>query len=416
MSAAAHSLSAAADRRRIKDTLSGPIMARMTQLVPELAWLPRGRELEATLRDCDLLDRCFRAFRRRRAAFRTALLDAAGRPVDNDDTPLACGRSINQAVAMIVRSAAKRHFRIRLDGPRALNAARLAPPSDSGLGAMRAWMSGAAAARRRPAEKSPADRLYDAVRRHLLHDWQVPIIPQYARLTPEEARRLGARLLQFRDAEDLADWLAAGEEERWARFVPAPTEDARPEEPTEEPLPAETASEPAPEPEPVRGLAALPSAPLCAAVQSDRRARASDLLSDDGRLLRMETVAPLLLRPDLAAALGSPDRDALRRAVPALAGTGAQTLRRLAVEHGLSAAQITALLGRAALILPNEVYLRVFGRGADPRLAAAFADRARAAGLDAETSPAAFAAFAAEMFERFGGDGGTRIDTATEQS
>lgn len=422
MSAAAHSLSSAAmDRRRIKDSLSGPIMARMAQLVPELAWLPRGRELEATLRDCDLLDRCFKAFRRRRSVFRTALLDASGRPVENDNTPLSCGRTVNQVVAMIVRSAAKRHFRIRLEGPRSLDAARLAPPRESGMSAMRTWMSGRSGAAPRPAEKSAADRLYDAVRRHLLHDWQVPIIPQYARLKPEEARRLGVRLLQFRNPDDLSRWLAAGEEERWARFASfsvenVPVEDVPVEEAAEAPMPAAIEAEPSHEPEPVIGLAALPTAPLSGAASTDRRARASELLSDDGRLLRMETVVPLLLRPDLAAALGSPDRDALRRAVPALAGTGIHTVRRLAVEHGLSAAQIIALLGRAALILPTEVYLRLFGRGADPRLADALADRVRAAGLNSDASPAAFAAFAAELLEKFTGDLGPRIDTTSEPS
>lgn len=388
-----------AERRRVRDTLSGPIAARMVHLVPELAWVPRGRELEAALRDCDLLHRCFVAFRRRRAAFRSLLVDAAGRPVDNDTVPLSCGRTIDQVVAMIVRSAAKRYFRARLDGPRGLSPERLSPPRDAGWAATLNWMVGREKARKAAGrERSKADRLYDAVRRHLLHDWQVPIIPQYVRLTPAEARRLGPRLLRFRDAAEMAAWLEAGEEERWAAFAPP----AAAEAPADAP---ETADEVTEDPgaENVEGFAALPGAPLTSVTRraEDRRARASEILTDDGRLIRMETVAPLLLRPDLLAALGSPDRDALRRAVPALAGTGAAVLKRLAVDLGLSPAQITALLGRAALTLPAETYGRVFGPGADPRPAAALTARIHAAGLDAQASPAAFAAFAGELFDRF---------------
>lgn len=377
-------------RQTINQTLAGPVMAKLVDLVPDLAWVPRGRELETALRDCDLLNRCFIAFRTHRTDFRLLLLDRRSRPVDNDNTPLSCGRTVNQIIAMIVRSAAKRHFRARLDGGASPD--RLRRPDGVGWSGMLGWMNDQAEQRRSPRRnRSPGDQLYDAIRRYLLHDWQVPIIPQYARMTPPEVRALGSRILDFRDPAELAAWLDGGADQRRmpAQWVVEPV--ALPPEPEPEPV-AETIVS-----EPVLGAAALPGAGLV----GDGRSRLTQVLSDDGRLIRMETVVPLLTTPELKAALGQPSREELRRAARSLAQTGSGTVRRLAVDYGLSPEQMTAMLAKSALLLPPAVYDRMFGRKGELVMILALIERARAAGLDAGASPAAFAAFMEELFGRF---------------
>jgi hypothetical protein len=396
-------------REAIRNTLAGPVMAKLGALVPDLAWVPKGRELETALRDCDLLHRCFVAFRTHRATFRPLLVDSRGRPVDNDNAPLACGRTVNQVISMIVRSAAKRHFRSRLDGFPAGRGERLRRPEELGWTGMLGWMNAKVESNRTPRDKSPGDQLYDAIRRYLLHDWQVPIIPQYARMTPPEVRALGSRILDFRDAADLAAWLDGDDAARqmpdqWsAETVYQSSLPAVPTPPAAQPAP-----QPAPRQEeeavqdlapaaPVDGAAALPGAGLA----GDGRSRLRDVLSADGRQIRMETVVPLLTTPELKAALGNPGREELRRAARSLAETGANTVRRLAIDFGLPPAQMTALLAQSALLLPPAVYERLFGRKGEIMMILALINRARAAGLDAQASPGAFAAFMAELFGRF---------------
>ncbi|WP_043745063.1 hypothetical protein [Paramagnetospirillum magneticum] len=383
-------------RQALNRTLAGPVMDKLAKLVPELAWVPRGRELETALRDCDLLHRCFIAFRTHRATFRPLLVDGRGRPVDNDNTPLACGRTVNQVIAMIVRSAAKRHFRARLDGFPPGRAERLRRPEGVGWAGMLAWMNGRSEDGRGRKDKTAGDLLYNAIRRYLLHDWQVPIIPQYARMTPPEVRALGSRILDFRDAGDLAAWLDGGAEGRAmpSQWVVEPV--ALSPEPLPEPMDLLPVAE-LPVAAPVEGAAALPGA----ALTGDGRSRLSQVLSNDGRLIRMETVVPLLTTPELKAALGHPGREQLRRAARALAGTGSGTVRRLAVDYGLGPEQMTAMLAKSALLLPPAVYEKMFGRKGELLLILALISRAKAAGLDAEASPAAFAAFMEELFGRF---------------
>lgn len=390
---------AAADeraRQRVNQVLGGPVMTIMMDLVPELRGYPKEQALEMTLRDCALLHRCFQAFRNERPRFKALLVDRRDRLVENDNTPLACGRTVNQVVAMIVRSAAKRHFRMRLDwrrtwGEGGAPRSRLEQPRDVGLRGLLGWMTGRReAARNQPRRPAPSDQLYSAIRQYLLHDWQVPIIPQYARMSPAEVRALGSRILDFRDEVQMAAYLNGGGE------LPASSE--LPPEPA---VAAESVAAPMlpPSPaEPVEGGAALPGAPLIPALG---RARLGEVLSQDGRSIRMETMAQVLVRPEIKAALGYPNQDSLVLASRTLARTGAATVRRLVVDFGLSAEQMAAMLTAAALVLPPEVFERMFGRQGELAVMTALLQRARAAGLGPDSTPAELAAHMRELFARF---------------
>ncbi len=381
-------------RRRVNHALDGPVMATLVTLVPELTGLPRDRALEIVLNDCSLLHRCFLAFRAERPRFRDLLMDRHHRPVDNDNTQLICGRTVNQVVSMIVRSAAKRHFHLRLERRGAWDGhsrSRLAPPSGQGWPAMLDWMTGQPPARR---EKPPADQLYDAIRQYLLHDWQVPIIPQYARMSPPEVRALGSRILDFHDAAEFAAYLNGGDD-----WQPAPAS-----LPIEQPdvaaaeRPSPPLAPPMPLPEPVVGTASLPSASLV----PKQRASLGTILTADRGSLRMETIVPILVRQEIRDALGRPSPQELRDASRLLSRTGAVTIRQLVVDFGLPAEHMTVMLTAAALALPPPVFERLFGPHCEAALVTALVRRARSAGLGGDSPPAAFGAFIRNLFGRFG--------------
>lgn len=208
----------ALSKRLITEALRGPVIDLLARLVPEVARLPRHRAFDMVIDDCELLHRCFLSFRARRAQFRPLLVDARNRPVGNDNTPLACGRTLNEVVAMVVRSAARRHFRMRLGPyPRRPDAAGVgyetAPPA--GYGAMTdrlmvRWGN----SRREMAPGAPTasgDLLYDALKHTLLHDWQALLIPLYARMTARQVCELGSRLLDFRSPAQLEAYLENGQ-------------------------------------------------------------------------------------------------------------------------------------------------------------------------------------------------------------
>jgi hypothetical protein len=368
-------------------------MVRLAGLVPELANLPQNQALEMVLNDCGLLHRCFAVFKAERPRFKDLLLNRYHLPVENDNTPLVCGRSVNQITAMVVRSAAKRYFHRRLDQrPGWPRRSRLEPRTQLGWTGMLDWMVNRPPP---PREKTPADQLYDAIRQYLLHDWQVPIIPQYARMTPPEVRALGSHLLDFRDAGALARYLDGGM--GWPEVAeeppPTPVETV-----TAEPLPEPPPLPPSATPEPVTGTAALPSAPLV----PENRASLSQILGNDGRSLRMETLVPILVRPEIKAALGHPSQNEMLLASRLLARTGPGTVRRLVVDFGLPAEQMTVMLTAAALALPQPVFERLFGRQGDAMLVLALVRKARQAGLAPDQPPEAFGAFMRQLFGRFG--------------
>ena len=193
--------------RQINLTLEGPVAEVMAQLVPELKKLPRRGVLEHVLDDPELLDRCFKAFRSNIERFRALLVDQQNVPVEQADAILACGRSLDDVVAMVVRTHAKRHFRKRLDGDaRSLKGRGKKKPAkpESGGGLMERLVRLFAASQAAPpSQRSRSEVLYDAFKEHLLHDWQVPLVQEYSTLSPQLVRRLGKRILDYKVPEDI---------------------------------------------------------------------------------------------------------------------------------------------------------------------------------------------------------------------
>ncbi|MEW5726435.1 MAG: hypothetical protein AB1918_01280 [Pseudomonadota bacterium] len=381
--------------RRINLVLQGPVIDVLARLVPEVAALPRQDALELILDDVDLLYRCFIAFRANLALFRPLLVDARKRPVEDSETPLICGRSLDEIEAMVVRTAAKRHFRRRIDhvqrGLRNPDRPRR-PAAKSGVFArLRALLTGQPTRRVRP--KSQGDMLYDAVGPVLLHDWQLPLVPEYGQLPLGIVRRLGRNLLDYRVPEDV----------RRLKIDPD-----RPPPPTSVELmeyvgagvfalPPITPPAASPKVAGARAGGFMAAAPEleAAAPATDRRAPVAALAMPDGKRLRPEAFAPVLLDPKVQAAL--PASPSLKPGGE-LALAGAAIATRLVDALDLDAAALAVLLVTAHARLGERHFITAFGDPGRPDYIDRLIARGRAAGIGPASTPAEVAAFVAGLF------------------
>lgn len=365
--------------RRVNESLQGPVAEILAQFVPELRRLPDGKAYERTLDDIGLLQRCFTAFRAQRDQFRAVLVDERQQPVSDDRAMLSCGRTLEQVVAMIVRTAAKRYFRRKLGAPghHALHEAHLRQdiPAKGLVHRMASALAPTAPPPRRPAAqatpvRSKADELYDAIKEYLLHEWQVELVPTYADMSPSLARALGAKLLELRTVADLR------------RVVDDPDEAAKLFD-----IPAED----------VTAAQAEPAA--ASAGRRDDRARLSDILTPDGRRLRTEAFSAALLRPDVRAQLGSAPTGL--RLTETLKGVGGMPAKLLVAELGLRIEQLAVILLVAHETVGAEVFGRIFGQPGETELVMRVTQKARLAGLTQRSPLDECAGFVRALFARF---------------
>jgi hypothetical protein len=361
---------------RINGTLQGPVVDILGQFLPELKALPREQAYDRTLDDLDLLSRCFQIFRKERPRFRYVLVDERRRPVNEDNVPLSCGRTLAEVIAMVVRTAAKRYFR------RKLSPAAFRQEVDAQAEAL------AEEARIRSAARSPADELYDAIKAYLLHEWQVPLVPAYSEMDPALVRRVGAKLLDCREADTLA------------RLIADPDAPVRP---TADEMPQAQASTPSTFAAPfVSPFAPAPKAPIApmAPVVHHSTAKLDDVLTPDHQRLRADAFTQTLLDPEVRAVL--PNVDQIVRIGDVLRGVGGQPATALVEGLGLRKDQLAVMLMVAQDCIGSTVFGRLFGPRADPELVARIVDRARLRGIGPTTEVIECAIFMRGVFARFG--------------
>lgn len=367
--------------RRINLTLEGPVAEVLSHLVPELKKLPRRGVLERVLDDPDLLDRCFRAFRADPERFRALLVDRHNVPVTQADAVLSCGRSLDDIVAMVVRTCAKRQFRRRLDGmsrplrpgppPPSLHHSSAAEGLIKRLG--RLLSSGAGREVKRP--RSRGEILYDAFKDYLRHDWQVPLVPEYSTLSPQLVRQLGSRILDYRAIEDI----------RRLRENP------------QEPPPPSTLLETGP-------VSSVLTPPPSAAAPppADGDNPLLRYFSPDQKRLRSEVFAPLLLDPAVRAVLSTPATAEqtlhLNRILAEVAGRPA---RMLMEELNLRPDQLTVLMVVAHERIGNDAFTHAFGARSTLDYVGKVVERGRSFGLGPESSLADVANFTRRLFAAF---------------
>lgn len=371
--------------RKINATLQGPVVDVLGELVPEVRHLPRRGALEAILDDVDLLHRCFLAFRANSTEFRHLLVDRHKVSVEDADALLECGRSLDDVIAMVVRTAAKRHFRRRLDGvAKALRAPTRRRPAKrrSLLARIRALMATPQPPVERP--RSRGEVLYDAFQDYLLHDWQVPIIPEYCTLTPGTVRRMGARILDYRLAEDIRRLRADPDN------PPPPTPVVvvtAPEvgKPAYQLPPMHQGNHGASPPPPITTADKRVSdgmAPLGYGIpqaSTDQRARLSDILTADGRRLKASAFTIALLDPKVRANL--PNSEQTVRITGILGAVNGMVAKVLVGELGFRTEQLAVFLMAAHGVLGDSLFEKAFGVPGRPDYIGKIVERAKAVGL-----------------------------------
>ncbi len=367
--------------RQVNETLQGPVVQILSQFVPELKALPRDHAYERTLDDIPLLERCFAAFREQRDKFNAVLLDSSRQVVTTDTQPLFCGRTLDQVVAMIVRTAAKRYFRRTLTPGRyrPVTADRLrtemhdkgfAHRATSSLRDMRGNARHSGTHIKEP-PRSRADELYDAIKENLLHEWQVPLVPTYANMTPNLVRALGEKILEIRTIEQLR------------KVAADPTEAARLFDLPENQDNGDSAT----------FIAAA------SAGRKDERARLSEILSSDGKRLRPEAFAPVLRRPEVRAQIVTDGH--IPHLADALRQVGALPAKLLVAELGLRTDQLAVILLLSHQMMGSEVFGRIFGQPGEVELVMRLTQKARIAGISQRSPLPCCATFVRELFASF---------------
>jgi len=189
---------------QINTALRGSVIDILRLFIPSLAPYTNEEAFNVILNSPEMTQRSFRTFRDHPDAFAGLLRGPENQPVTTETEPLSCGRSLAQVVALVVQAVAKRYFRSKLS----LRRRTLATAAEPGLIEKVARLFSAAAPPPTPVrkEQSPADKLFLAMRDHLLFEWQLRLIPHYVGLPLPLVQALGARLLQFKEIEDI-QWM-----------------------------------------------------------------------------------------------------------------------------------------------------------------------------------------------------------------
>jgi len=345
---------------QINAALRGSVIDTLRLFIPSLAPYSNDEAFNVILNSPEMTQRSFRAFRDHPDAFADMLRGPENQPVAGENEPLSCGRTLTQVVALVVQAVAKRYFRAKLSLRRPA-----APAAEPGLMEKVSRLFSSPPPPKAETRKAPsqADRLFLAMRDHLLFEWQLRLIPHYVGLPVPLVQRLGSRLLEFREIEDI-QWMV-----RTGQPLSAPT--VRHSEALA-PLHIKADLGPMPiEPIAAPGLEITP-APAVAEM----------------------TQAPMADQPELTP-LALPDGVSPQRFVAAVLGKVNPPLARwIAREMSLNPRQLAVVMLRAYEALPAGEFQRFGACAPHSEEARRFLAAARTARFGVDTSPGKTAEFA----------------------
>lgn len=187
---------------KIAAALRGDLAGVFQQQIPALKNFRGDTAYEMVMNDPALLSACFQLFRDRPELFSTLVVNGDRMPVTSDDDGLWCGRTLGEAIALVLRASARRYFRRKLGATKrvAFKSTRK-PGMLERLGLALGLVSPDPPVMRKVV--GAGDRLFAAMRDHLCFDWQAALIPHYAPLGPEMVAQLGPRLLDIREPSEL---------------------------------------------------------------------------------------------------------------------------------------------------------------------------------------------------------------------
>lgn len=182
----------------VRTVLRRDIADILRENLPTLSLVPREKVYDRVMDDPNLLHQGFQLFRSQPDLFRNVVITPERLFPSSDGDALWCGRTLSEIIALVVRACARRYFKQRLSGPKPKPLPMPKVTFFQGI----AISLGLAEPPKRPKRKhwpSPAEKLFEAMREFLLYEWQVPLIPAYAALSPQLVTKLGPKLLDFRD-------------------------------------------------------------------------------------------------------------------------------------------------------------------------------------------------------------------------
>lgn len=182
----------------VRTVLRRDIADILRENLPALAMVPHDKVYDRVMDDPNLLHQGFQLFRAQPELFKGVVITPQRLFPTSDGDVLWCGRTLAEVIALVVRACARRYFKRRLSGPKP----KPLPLPKVGLFQGIAISLGLAEPPKRPKRKhwpSPAEKLYTALRNLLQFEWQVPLIPAYAALTPQLVAKMGPSLLEVHD-------------------------------------------------------------------------------------------------------------------------------------------------------------------------------------------------------------------------
>jgi hypothetical protein len=370
--------------RRVNKALESSVIDVLRDLVPEVKALPREKALESILDDLGLLARCFMAYREDPESFRHLLVNRDKEHVLTSDQIMVCGRSFDDVVSMVVRTAAKRYFRLHLDGRRrSLHTHSRYLTSDE-MTAIQRMMAFFGKKYERDLPTSKGLALYNAVKAHLHFDWQVPLVPDYVDMPPELVERLGEQILDYKVSEEIQALLADPDHPPPpSTLTPKPLfVPPKPKAANESDAAAEVRAASITGSERLGGMAQLVS-DGAASDQTDKRARLEDILTGDGRRLKASAFSMLLLDPKVRAVL--PDPSAAVRVSATLGLVGGNVAKVIVGGLGLRSDQLAVLLIGAHHTMGEDAFIQLFGVNGRLDAVNRLVERARAEGIDQGT-------------------------------
>lgn len=396
----------------VRETLKGPVIQTMRRLVPDLAQVSAETAYDHALANLGILEKCFKAFREQRDRFRHILVNKSGQVVTNDTGILSCGHNLEVVIAMVVRTAAKRYFRHHVG----LHKTPKFTSAQSGLlGKMKKALASSTN------EKSMAEELYECIKGYLLFEWQVPLVPTYAKLSPEQVTNMGRKILNFTDVAALskavglpvpASAVLAAASNQPARPISISAERSaskstgmrpRPASPMPEirPLPANESvkivplERPAPPPQPMTMQPiALRSTPIAA---SSAPARTGATQAPGGKKLSGASFESVLALPHVQAAI-DPNLHGLA-SIRVIDLVGARAWAALILTLGLRRKdQLAVLILNTFGALGLQEFRRVLGNEANPEILDQLLEGVSEADISPNSSPSDIIGFVVKTF------------------
>ena len=357
MTAAVNALRNGTPVEQINAALKGSVIDVLRHFIPSLSAYTNEEAFNLILSSPEMTQRSFRAFRDHPDAFADLLRTKDDRPITHDEERLSCGRTLAQVVALVVQAVAKRYFRAKLSLRRATP---ILARETSFADKVSRFFTGAPTAQTLRRTQSHADRLFLAMRDHLLFEWQLRLIPHYVGMPVALVQALGIRLLEFREIEDI-QWMV-----RTGQPLQAPT--MRHAE-TAAPLHIAPDTGPMTNPFSEEEAAAIPAADLKASAAAP---------------------APAPIVPE-----NLPKGVSAQRYVSAiLARVNPPLARKLAHNLGVNPRQLAMMLIRAFEVLPAAEFQRLGSAAPDSEEARRFVAAADTAAFGEDTGPKASAEFA----------------------